>query len=218
MLERIYGELAKLIAKDIYDAAKKAPGMLAVLNETTTLRTSGSGLPEAVLESFDKTFDTAMSSTVWRGSAKWRAGGSEESFNFYFTSDIVAKVLKSNWAEAASRTADGALQVRICGGTDSYNKLIAAVVPGLVERAIEACVGTYHGSTDVLGWEVLAHSQSIPVAHRGKTDFTPQDIFYMAHGGKKETSKTYKSATRFLHTKWFGLSDPPAPFEGPYLS
>src|SRR5262245_13064954 len=111
MLERIYGELAKLIAKDIYDAAKKAPEKLADLKKTTGLKSSGAGLPEAVLQRFDEAFVDAMSYALSSGSAKWRANGSEVSFDFYLTSDIVAKVLKSDWANAASRTADGAQQV-----------------------------------------------------------------------------------------------------------
>ncbi len=194
MLERIYGELAKLIAKDIYDAAKKAPETLAALKKTTALQTSGAGLPEAVLQRFDKAFVDAMSSSSSRGSAKWRADDSEASFDFHLTSEVVAAVLKSDWAEAASRTADGALQVRVCSGPATYNELVASAVPRLVERAIEACVGTYHGRTDDWGWEVLAPSRSIPVAHRGKSDFTPRDIFYMETGSKKDTSKKYKSA------------------------
>src|SRR5207247_1790826 len=178
------------------------------------LRASGSGLPESVLQRFDEAFAAAMSSSSWGGSAKWRDKRSDASFDFYLTSEVVAEVLKCDWAKAASKTADGAKQVDVFGGSVTYNQRIGAVVRRLVERAIDACVGTHRG-TDDWGWQVLAPSTSSSVAHRGKIDFAPHDIFYMATGSKKETAAKYKSAKRLLRPRWF--SSPPAPFEGPYF-
>jgi hypothetical protein len=216
MLKEIQQELAKLIAQGIYDAAKRTPAMLSSLRKTTALRASGVGVPEGVLQRFDKAFRDAMFNSSRAGTAKWRDGKSETAFQFHLTDGITKAVNLSDWAEAAVQTADGLKQVTAIGNAAAYNKLIGSIVPRIVVEAIGACQGDHVGSDD-WGWRVLTPSASVEVAHSAKKDFRPYDIFYMANGHRKETAAAYKSARKLLLPSWFGFVNPPAPFDGPFF-
>jgi len=212
VLERIYGELAKLIARDIYDAAKKVPGMLSSL-KATALTKSGSGLPEAVLKQFEEAFEDGMSYGHSNGFANWRDGKSEVRFTFRLTSPVINGIQKSDWAKAAKRTQEGNEQVGALGGNTQYQTLINNAVPQLVTRAIAIYQGHHSGTG--FGWRILTPVATVKVAHRNMSDFAPHDLFYVATGSEDSTASEYKRAKRLLIGGWFRA--PSAPFEGPYF-
>ena len=218
MLDKIATELARIIATKIYAAAKQAPESLAKLKQTTDLKLSGTGLPDSVVQRFGEVFVSTLPSAFTRGSTKWKAGGVTVELDFYLTSDVVNAILGINWEAAAARTDEGVRQVAACGGAENYNTWVGAAAPRLGEVAIEAHVGAFQGRTDDWGWRVLSPSRSTAVARRGERDFSPHDIFYMAKGSKTETAKKLRSAKQTLYEKWFELSDPPRPFDGPHFT
>ncbi len=215
MLEGIYGELSKLIVRDIYDAAKKIPHALLLLKDTALME-SGSGLAEGVLEEFEEAFLRAMDFSVSAGFAKWRDGRSQARFTFHLTSRLIDAVRgMSDWARAAKRTADGVKQVAAVGGDTQYQGLINDAVPQMVARAIAVCRGRFRDSGKGRGWRVLTPVVTVQVAHLGKSDFAPHDLFYLATGSEKDTGSEYKRAKKLLLGGLF--RKPTAPFEGPYF-
>ena len=215
VLEKIYGELGKLIARDLYDAAKKIPHALLSLKDTA-LTASGSGLAECVLKEFEEAFLRAMDFSVSAGFAKWRDGTSQVRFSFHLTSRLIDAVRgMSDWARAAKRTADGVKQVVALGGDTQYQELVNNAVPQMVARAIAVCRGRFRGSGKVHGWRVLTPVLTVQVAHLGESDFAPHDLFYLATGSEKDTASEYKRAKKLLLGGLF--RKPRAPFEGPYI-
>jgi hypothetical protein len=215
VLEGIYGELSKLIARDIYDAAKKIPHALLALKDTA-LRPSGSGLAQGVVQEFEEAFLRAMDFSVSAGFGKWRDGKSEARFTFHLPSRLVGSVRgMSDWVRAAKKTADGVKQVSALGGDIQYQGLINDAVPQMVAQAIAGCRGRFRDRKGGHGWRVLTPVVTIPVAHLGKSDFAAHDIFYLATGSEKDTGIEYKRAKKLLLGGLF--RKPTAPFEGPYF-
>jgi len=212
MLKDIQNELAKLIAHDIYEAVKSAPDTLSALKAANMTRYGG--IPESVLEEVDRAFEDAIIYSLSDGFGKWRDGGSEARFPFRLTSQIIDLVRKHDWATAAKRTKDGNDQVNALGGDAKYNAQINSAVPQIVSRAIEACQGRYFEKGRC---RILTPVQTTDVAHYDKTDFAPNEVFYVASGSEKETSKEYKRAKRLLLKRWFGFKHPPDPSAGPYF-
>jgi hypothetical protein len=215
VLERTYGDLGKLIARDIYDFAKKIPDTLLLLKDTA-LTESGSGLAKGVLEEFEETFLRAMDFSVSVGFAKWHDGKSEARFTFYLPSRLVGSVRgMSDWVRAAKRTADGVKQVSALGGDTQYQGLINDAVPQMVARAISVSRGRFRDSGNGRGWRVLSPVLTVQVAHVGKSDSAPHDLFYLAKGSEKDTAGEYKRAKKLLLGGLF--RKPTSPFEGPYF-
>ncbi len=185
MLGKIYNELAKLIARDIYDAAKQVPATLSLL-KATSLTKSGSGLPEAVLKAFEDAFLLAMRFSLSDGFGKWRDGKSEVRFTFRLTSGLVTQIRKVNWARAAKDTAEGMKQLEALGGEAKFNARIDNVVPKMVARAIAACQGQFQDSGAGIGWRILTPVAAVAVARRGTSDFVSHDLFYIATGNESD--------------------------------
>jgi hypothetical protein len=178
------------------------------------LKASGSGLPQPVLNLFDQRFAEAMRSAHRGGTGKWRDGTKDVDFTFYLTDDIIRDVKGADWAEAALGTAAGTKVVAAVGGKKDFNARIDAAVPRLVTASIAASRGEYHG-TETFGWLVLTESAPRDVAHRGKHDFKPYDIFYMISASKVDAAKIYKSANRLLVDHWNRKHK--EPIDGPYF-
>jgi len=215
VLDGIRPELNKLIARGIYDAAKKIPAALSSLQETT-LTESGSGLPQGVLQEFEQAFMQAMDYSVAAGFAKWRDGKSQARFAFYLASRLIGSVRgMSDWTRSAKRTADGATQVAALGGDTAYQMLINDAVPQMVVRAIAVSRGRFRDWGTGRGWRVLTPVISAQVAHLGKSDVVPHDLFYLATGSEKNTSIEYRRAKKLLLGGLFRKPTPPV--EGPYF-
>jgi len=195
MIGKITDELARLIAHDIYDAAKKVPKMLPEV--TKVLSKSGKNLPEPLLRAFEAQFQSAMGSLATDGSGEWTFGNEADTLQRVLLDSVVrSKFMKDvNWAKATNQTAVGAAQVEACGGDKAFNRLIDAVVPRLVEVAINSGVGEFNG--DRYGWRILTEVLDEDVAHRGQTDFKSYRVFYFEpFGTKSDTEKLYKKAKK----------------------
>jgi hypothetical protein len=215
VLNDVKNELAKLIARDIYGAAKKVPGMARSLKEAA-LKKSGSGVPEAVLKEFEDVFLAVMDvSFLSDGYAKWRDGQSEALFQFWLTRGMIEQIRKSDWVKAARRSAGGIAQVQACGSDARYQELVDHVVPQMFASAVKACRGVFRDRGNDKGWQVLTPVIAVTVAHKAKDDFALHEIFYMATGSKADTDIQFKRAKKFLLGGLFHKS--PAPFEGPYF-
>jgi hypothetical protein len=215
VLDGIRNELNRLIARGIYDAAKKIPAALSSLKETT-LTESGSGLAEGVLQEFEQAFMQAMDYSVSAGFAKWGDGKSQARLTFYLASRLIGSVRgMSDWARAAKRTADGEKQVAALGGDTAYQVLINDAVPQMVVRAIAASRGRFRDWGTGRGWRVLTPVINAQVAHLGKRDFLPYDLFYLATGSEKDTAIEYGRAKKLVLGGLFRKPTPPV--EGPYL-
>lgn len=211
----IRNELSKVIARGMYDAANTIPTALSSLKETT-LAKSGSGLAEGVLQEFEDAFMQAMDYSVSAGFAKWGAGKSQARLTFYLVSRLIGSVRgMSDWVRAAKRTADGEKQVAALGGDTAYQMLINDAVPQLVVRAIAVSRGRFRDWGTGRGWRVLTPVISAQVAHFGKSDFVPHDLFYLATGSQKETGIEYRRAKKLVLGGLFRKPMPPV--EGPYF-
>lgn len=216
MLQEIERELAKMIAQDIYAAAKaNAPALVSALKTDANLEKNGRGLPQPVLAEFASAFSSAMGGASWDGSAEWQSGGSKTQFEFYLTQKITTEIQRVNWATVAQQTDEGNKLVGLLGGATSFNQEINDVVPRLVSAAILASKGKHNGGKD-WGWRILTPSGSQNVAHKGMTDFSPCDIFYMSKNSEDRTAREFKQAKKLLLPGWFGKR-PPAPSSGPYF-
>jgi len=215
VLDGIRNELSKLIARGIYDAAKKIPAALSSLQETT-LTESGSGLAEGVLQEFEEGFIQAMDYSVSAGFAKWSNGKSQLRFTFYLASRLIGSVRgMSDWPRAAKKTANGTKQVAALGGDAAYQILINDAVPQMVVRAIAVSRGRFRDWGTGRGWRVLTPVVTAQVAHLGKNDFVAHELFYLASGNENDTGIEYRRAKKLLLGGLFRKPTPP--IEGPYF-
>ncbi len=215
MLDKIHGELGNLTARDINTRLQSIPQALLSLKDIAPTG-SESWLTQSVLKEFEEVFLRAMDFTVPAGFAKWRDGNSQARFAFHLTSRLADAVRgMSDWARAARRTVDGTKRVAALGGDTLYHGLINDAVPQMVVRAIAACRGRFHDSSNGRGWRVLTPVLTVQVAHLGESDLTSHELFYLTTGSEKDTDREYKRAKKLLFGGLF--RKPRAPFEGPYF-
>ena len=218
MLASIQKELAKLIAQEVLNYAKQLGSDIERdLNQTNLMRRGG--LPEAVLAMFEKSFLETLDEPGLQthGSGFWRIDGSEREFEFMISSRIVNSVNhRSDWVAAAKRTNEGVRQLGAFSSEEHYRDAIATSMKTALPVAVNACRGVFrkldYGND--LGWLVLTPQLTVPIARKGTTEFSPENIFYLARGTKVETKSQYKMAKRLIVNSWFRKATQPS--SGPY--
>lgn len=215
MLDKITSELSKLIAQDIYTAAKKMSGAAVKSLKSAGLKQSGTGLPPDFAKEFHRAFVLGMIHHQ-NGYTKFQEDKTEITIPFELVLPLITRVQNHcKWQNAAT-TKVGVELVAALGGGAEFQKRMNESVPQLVKQTINAAEGRYFSDPNLTGWRILTPVQTIDVAHRGKRDFAPCELFYIARGTEKETKKAYSHAKKFLFKPWFGKK--PIPSEGPYFT
>ena len=217
MLGKVQDELAKLIAQEIYNFAKRSGADIHKSLKSTELAPSGRGLPEPVLVMFEEAFLEVLNEHWLKGHgyAKWRVGRDEKKFEFLLSKNLISSIQKSRWSNAAIRTEQGVDQVQALGGNDKYEEAVNNAIPMLFELALKNICGEYHKQTNTSGWRVLTPVLVTKAAQEGTTNFVTSHLFYKSDGTKDETHKDLKLAKKLITGRWF--HKPALPSAGPYL-
>jgi hypothetical protein len=220
MFDKIATELSRLIAKDIYDAAKKISKATVTSLKSAGLKVNGAGLPPDLAKLFYRAFENAI--IITDGTTKYAEGGEEFTFSFRLVSSVIRDVQKSckgRWAQEA-KTQIGIDLIQAFGGEKQFEAELNNLLPQLVESTITAYVGQYFpGLKSSSGRRILTPVLIVGVSHRGKKNFTPNKIVYLASGSEKETKEADKLAKKFLVPGFWRrlLSPMPVPSDGPYF-
>lgn len=218
MIEAIYGELAKIIARELYDYAKKSgPEIYRTLNKNTKLAKSGTGLPQSVLNQFEKSFIASLSKFEFQedGYGYWSNNGSTVKFIFLIPDKIVDAINESDWVKSAKLTDEGTRQVDAFGDEEIYQEAVDSAVPKLVQHALKAIVGNPI-SAHAARMMVISPIIKLGVAPEGTHDFEQIPLFFFSRGNCKDNLAQYKLAKKLIVGSWLRKGLPP--IKGPYLT
>ncbi|HLO15512.1 MAG TPA: hypothetical protein VK206_11830 [Anaerolineales bacterium] len=220
MFSKIQDELAKMIAKEIYNFAKgKSREVLDALKETT-LRPSGSGLPSPILVAFQESFLAVLSArvhSVLDGYTCLPDRDREQKFHLLLREPLVTRIQQTNWVAASSKTADGVDQIKAVGGLEEYQTAVSGVIGELFDYTASKYVGVFHATT-TRGWRLLSGVIHASAAPEGTTQFKNTAFLYYSAGSEEDTANEYRLSKKLLTTGllwWKKLATPSA---GPYIT
>jgi hypothetical protein len=221
MLGKIGDELAKKIATDLYDYAKKKGGDIQKELKNTALRANGNGLPPPLLVAFQESFVRTLTNSMFLsdGYARWPYRSTEGEIELLLRQPLVASIQKTDWVEAAQRTADGLKQIAALGGKTEYQAAVSRTIGGVLNYTVSKYVGHLQ-TTDKPDrfWMLLSEVIKAPAAPKGTETFADTEFLYWCFGDKQDVKTKHKLSKEVLMTGSLWWKKYASPSVGPFLT